>query len=177
MALESTDKPLSGNVELFANIGLGRSYYWREYCHSGEDQPAEWDLAKLHYEAVLTEYAAAPEDHLHLPAVIAYTILADIASDQAWFLGTIDADEALISQVQNEGIEHRRNALKLGLTHDIPGYPSVDLVSNLLDALCFAGQTEEAVSAFDSFLNEVGDSPDIRADIESKTWGQCYQND
>lgn len=157
-ALDASDayKPASGHVDLRAHVGMGRIYYFQGFCLSTDVRPVQWEEARRHHKAALAEYSAQPDPLAALAPALSYIDLGDMAFNEAeWrtYRDDADADRQRIAALLAEAADHYRGGLEL------LGQPqteettqvAVTLLTQLRNALCFAGQKADAGAALQSY--------------------------
>lgn len=169
LAAPAKDKPLFGDVDMRAHLGLAQIYFWLGYCSPGEMQ-ANWEEARQEYEAVLSEFTAAPDsatDSRQYMAVHAYTGLGHMALMQT----TADP--------QSEAIDDYSQAIEMAIDLNTPiaTEHAVAVMPFLLTAYCREKQSAAATKALDEFVQPFPDPEAVRTTIlgRVKNWEACHE--
>ncbi|HRJ40508.1 MAG: toll/interleukin-1 receptor domain-containing protein [Caldilineaceae bacterium] len=163
-------KPLSGDVDMRAHLGLAQVHYWLGRC-SADDIKVEWAAARQEYEAVLTDYLSAPErafDARQYMAVHAYTGLGHVALFQT-----------PQNEPQTEAIKNYSQAVALavGLNTAIATEHAINVMPYLLTAYCREKQSAAAIKALDDLVQPLLNPEATRATIlrRVKNWETCNE--
>jgi hypothetical protein len=154
LALHQETALPSGNVDLRAQLGLGRALYFQGLCLSSEIEPNEWLQAQEHHRAVLIAYKAEPSPHLRFLAAMAQLDLADMAFKQAdWRLYEDPLDEQGL-ELLNDASRYYRDALGLlppPLTEEELRL-AINIEGKLLATLCWQQKPDEMQTSLTDFL-------------------------
>jgi hypothetical protein len=152
------------DIELHANVGLGRIYYARGLCQSSAD---ELERARTFYRAAVAIYEAGPAAHLEAPVSFAYTELADsylYASSvfERDLLPAADTAAALSVAADDYAAAIDLN-LKLGAPRRLA--LAAEILPRRLIALCHAGRQGEVIPYLDQVTQQLDDPIAIRQEI------------
>lgn len=156
--LPPESKPPSGYVDLRAEFGLARAYYYRGYCLNKPD----WDTAEDYYHRAQAEYEKTPKKYLWRLGSIVY---ADAATIALYRSTEASPDQAHTLRLQ--GIENYIRSRDLALDSKTAGSEeqAISVMPFLLYLYCQDGQKTEAQKALDEFVQKLPDPQAVRTKI------------
>ena len=175
--VSTTLKPPSGNVDLRANLGLGRNYYYLGLCQHNPTSVDFWELSRLYHRNVIEEYNRVPIQHLQGLASIAHLDLGDMALQEALWLreqgqGGSQADQLLAAAI--EDYEKAFNLIKDTYTEEALNLAGLILI-RLGVALCTSEHLEVAIDHLDMLNQESQLEPAMYKNLQQDLKEACNE--